>query len=81
MTIVQPRWPRRGSGPTLPDGSLILKSEMELEPYEASLGRLLRHWAREAPDRVFLAERGPDGDWVELTWGKRGGRPTASRSP
>ena len=45
---------------------------MELEPYEASLGRLLRHWAREAPDRVFLAERGPEGEWVELTWGEAG---------
>ena len=33
---------------------------------------LLRHWAREAPDRVFLAERGPEGDWVELTWGEAG---------
>ena len=44
---------------------------MPLEPYEASLGVLLRHWAEEAPDRVFLAERpGPDGDWVELTWGE-----------
>ena len=43
---------------------------MELEPYEASLGLLLRHWARETPDRVFLAERDGDGDWVELTWGE-----------
>src|SRR5262249_45648449 len=54
------------------DGSRILRSEMELEPYEASLGLLLRHWAREAPDRVFLAERGPDGEWIELTWGEAG---------
>ncbi len=73
MTIVQPALaPPRIRSTTAPDGSLILKSEMELEPYEASLGRLLRHWAREAPDRVFLAERGPGGDWVELTWGEAG---------
>ena len=43
---------------------------MALEPYEASLGVLLRRWAEEAPDRVFLAERPGDGDWVELTWGE-----------
>src|SRR5215203_2195943 len=73
MTVVQPALaPPRIIARDAPDGSRILKSEMELEPYEASLGLLLRHWAKEAPDRVFLAERagGPDGDWVELTWGE-----------
>jgi len=65
MTIVQPALaPPRIRAHAAPDGCLILKSEMELEPYEASLGRLLRRWAREAPDRVFLAERGPEGEWV-----------------
>ena len=59
MTVVQPRWRRRGSSAIeAPDGSRILRSEMALEPYEASLGVLLRRWAEEAPDRVFLAERG-----------------------
>lgn len=58
MTVVQPALaPPRIVATDAPDGSLILRSEMELEPYEASLGLLLRHWAREAPDRVFLAER------------------------
>src|SRR6478752_8890420 len=54
------------------DGSLILRSEMPLEPYEASLGVLLRRWGAEAPDRVFLAERDGDGEWVNLTWGEAG---------
>ena len=73
MTVVQPALaPPRIVATDAPDGSLILRSEMELEPYEASLGLLLRHWAREAPDRVFLAERGPNGDWIELTWGEAG---------
>lgn len=74
MTVVQPALaPPRIVTSDAPDGSLILRSEMELEPYEASLGLLLRHWAREAPDRVFLAERpAPDADWVELTWGEAG---------
>src|ERR1700754_5103112 len=73
MTIVQPALaPPRIRAHAEPDGRLILTSEMELAPYEASLGVLLRHWAREAPDRVFLAERGPDGEWIELTWGDAG---------
>jgi feruloyl-CoA synthase len=51
---------------------------MPLESYESSLGVLLRHWAEEAPDRDFLAERpGPDADWVRLTWGEAGERANA----
>lgn len=73
MTVVQPALaPPRIVATDAPDGSLILRSGMELEPYESSLGVLLRHWARETPDRVFLAERGPDGEWIELTWGQAG---------
>src|SRR5215218_5398094 len=75
MTVVQPALaPPRIIAEDAVVGSTILRSEMELEPYEPSLGRLLRHWAREAPDRVFLAERGPDGEWVELTWGEAGAK-------
>ena len=71
MTVVQPRLaPPRIVSDQAPDGSRILRSEMALEPYEASLGVLLRRWAEEAPERVFLAERPGDGDWVELTWGE-----------
>jgi feruloyl-CoA synthase len=71
MTIVQPALapPRIVSGEA-PDGSRILRSEMPLEPYEASLGVLLRRWGTEAPDRVFLAERNGDSDWINLTWGE-----------
>ena len=80
MTVVQPALaPPRIVAHDAPDGSRILRSEMELEPYEASLGLLLRHWAREAPDRVFLAERGPDGEWIELTWGDAGRKANARR--
>src|SRR3954467_9274781 len=76
MTVVQPALapPRIVAEET--NGSLILRSEMPLEPYEASLGLLLRRWAREVPDRVFLAERAGD-EWVELTWGEAGRRASA----
>src|SRR3954470_20513638 len=69
MTRVQPALaPPRIVASDAPDGSRILRSQMALEPFEASLGLLLRHWAKQAPDRLFLAERGPDDEWLELTW-------------
>src|SRR3954462_15494195 len=70
MTVVKPRLavPNIVSE-DLPDGSRILRSQMPLEPYEASLGVLLRRWAQERPDQVFLAERDGDGEWINLTWG------------
>src|SRR3954447_9104138 len=68
MTGVQPALgPPRIAAEHAPGGGVILRSEMALEPYEPSLGVLLRRWAREAPDRVFLAERAGD-EWTELTW-------------
>ena len=78
MTVAHPALapPRITSRPS-PDGGVILRSEMPLEPYEASLGVLLRRWAEEAPDRTFLAERGPDGEWVSLTWAQVDARASA----
>jgi feruloyl-CoA synthase len=72
-------------------GASVLSSEMPLEPYEDSLGLLLRRWAREAPERTFLAERVPSGNpgarsepvrrgddqWAKLTWGDADRRATA----
>src|SRR3954447_21299672 len=77
MTGVQPALgPPRIAAEHAPGGGVILRSEMALEPYEASLGLLVRRWAREAPDRVFLAERAGD-EWVELTWGEANERASA----
>lgn len=48
-------------------GMLVLSSPELLGDYQAHLGISLRRWAREAPDRTFLAER--DGDnWRRLTY-------------
>src|SRR3954452_10681423 len=70
MTVVQPRLaPPRIISEELADGRRGLRSRMPLEPYESSLGVLLRRWASERPDHVFLAERGADGEWTNLTWG------------
>src|SRR3954468_21020803 len=78
MTVAQPALapPRITSRPS-EDGGLILRSEMPLEPYEASLGLLLRRWAQDATERTFLAERGADGEWQSLTWGEANTRASA----
>ena len=53
------------------DGSRILRSAIPLpDSYARCVGEWLEHWAREAPDRLFLAERGADGEWVELSYGE-----------
>lgn len=58
-----------------PDGGFILSSPMPLEQYEDSLGVLLRRWAEETPDRIFIGERNPAGEWSVLTY-----RETACRA-
>ncbi|MFZ5510668.1 MAG: feruloyl-CoA synthase [Pseudomonadota bacterium] len=49
------------------DGSLVLRSPQPLAPYARCLGSHLERWAREAPERVFLAERAGSG-WRTLTY-------------
>jgi feruloyl-CoA synthase len=52
----------------LPGGGMILRSPTSLEPYARSLGELLQHWSKTAPDRTFLAERNPDGGWRTVSY-------------
>ena len=51
------------------DGTMILTSPQALEPHERQLGEWLRRAAAAAPERTFLAERGPDGAWRRLDYG------------
>jgi feruloyl-CoA synthase len=56
-----------------PNGVKILRSPRALAPHEDHLGQMLRRWATEAPDRIFLAERNPEGHpeaWRTLTYGE-----------
>jgi feruloyl-CoA synthase len=49
------------------DGSMVLRSPQALRAHERSTGEWLVRWAREAPQRVFLAER--DGQlWRKLSY-------------
>ena len=42
------------------DGTLLLRSPVALRPYARCVGEWLERWAREAPERTFLAERAGD---------------------
>ncbi|HEY7991328.1 MAG TPA: AMP-binding protein [Stellaceae bacterium] len=45
------------------DGTIILRCPYPLGDYPANIVAHLRRWAEEAPDRAFLAERGPERSW------------------
>src|SRR5579885_3409121 len=53
----------------LADGSLLLRSRTPLLPYGRCLGDFLEEWAARAPQRLFLAERAPQG-WRRLCYGE-----------
>jgi feruloyl-CoA synthase len=50
-----------------PDGSFTLSSPQALEPYARCIGQWLEHWAEQAPQRPYLAER-RNGVWFTLTY-------------
>ncbi len=50
------------------DGALLVRSVEALRPYPTCLTDRLTHWAGTAPQRVFLAKRGPDGAWRKITY-------------
>jgi feruloyl-CoA synthase len=51
-----------------PGGIIHLRTAQELAPYHATLSEPLAHWAKAAPDRVFLAQRDADGNWRKRTY-------------
>ncbi len=52
------------------DGAIYVRSLDPLGDYPRCLTDALAHWAEAAPDRVFLADRGPDGGWRTITYGE-----------
>ena len=49
-------------------GNVYLRSPDPLPAYPRKLTERLDHWAAQAPERVFLAQRRPDGAWLRLTY-------------
>ncbi len=50
------------------DGTIFLRSPHALERYPKKLTERLEHWAKTAPDRIFIAQRSAAGDWRKLTY-------------
>jgi len=50
------------------DGAVYLSPPQALGPYPDRITDRLEHWAREAPGRVFLAQRDLAGGWRTLTY-------------
>jgi feruloyl-CoA synthase len=52
------------------DGTLTLRSRIALEEMSGTICSYLPHWAREAPDRMFLAQRTNDNVWRRISYGE-----------
>ncbi|MEH2592617.1 AMP-binding protein [Bradyrhizobium sp. AZCC 1721] len=54
-----------------PDGVIILKSRIPLQPYEKHIPASLSKWAREASERTWLAQRGgAERQWRKVSYGE-----------
>lgn len=51
-----------------PNGVVYIRSTETLGHYPERLTDCLKLWARQAPDRVFLAQRDSDGNWETITY-------------
>ncbi len=50
------------------DGAILMRSPQPLPPFSQKLTERLVHWAKAAPDRVFLAQRDGAGAWRTLSY-------------
>ncbi|KZD22369.1 feruloyl-CoA synthase [Tardiphaga robiniae] len=50
------------------DGTIYLRPTNTIGDYPERVTDYLHHWARETPDRVFMAERAEGGGWREVTY-------------
>jgi feruloyl-CoA synthase len=55
---------------TRPDGTILVRQDADLQDWPRCMTERFLHWAAVDPDRVWMAERGPDGDWVRMTYGQ-----------
>ena len=58
------RWETRDTG------EILVWREDPLGPYPDKINERLIHWANEAPDRVWMADRRGTGPWKEVTYGE-----------
>ncbi|WP_172292539.1 feruloyl-CoA synthase [Pseudoruegeria sp. HB172150] len=61
-------WDAEVEWETRDDGSILVWQKGKLNPYPDRMSDRITHWAKEAPDRTWMAERGPDGAWQPVTY-------------
>ncbi len=61
---------------TRPDGSTLVFQTEPLGPYPRAITERFMEWARKVPERIYMAERGPDRDraWRTITYGAAAAR-------
>jgi feruloyl-CoA synthase len=52
------------------ESGYLFSSAVPLQPYRENIGQMLRHWAEQAPEHIFLGERKAAGDWRLLSYGE-----------
>ena len=55
---------------TRPDGSILVWNEEPLARYPRCMTERFMHWAETVPERVWMAERGPAREMIEITYGE-----------
>src|SRR5260221_14623222 len=50
------------------DGTIYVRPTVGLGEYPVRITDCLHRWAKETPDRVFMAERARTGGWREVTY-------------
>jgi feruloyl-CoA synthase len=54
-----------------PNGVVVLKSRIPLQSYEKHIPASLSKWAKQAPERIWLAQRtGPERQWRKVSYGE-----------
>ena len=51
-----------------PDGTIYMRSPHKLGPYPVNITERLEYWAKETPERTFMAQRGEDGEWRRVSY-------------
>jgi feruloyl-CoA synthase len=52
------------------DGAILMRSPHPLPQHAQRLTDRLEHWSHAVPERIFLAQRGHDGEWYAITYAR-----------
>lgn len=54
---------------TRSDGSILIRQRAELPQWPRCMTERFMHWAKVDPDRLWMAERDAQGEWVRVSYG------------